>query len=252
MAKFYIFIGQSNSRGAAPNADCHPSLSGEMQNVKIWDGTTFSNFDVGVNQSYPNNDAFHGAAPALVYNEQIRNGGTIYAMMYSIGDSRLASETGGAEDWFPSNSGESCDKAISTFNNALAYAWNTLGIRSYELIFIWKQGEADTSDDAYANAYETNLTNFVNKINANFSGTALTSATKRWMFIKLGTDTSYNATRLATINTAMNTVASNLGTNYRTLDPTGYTLQVDLHHYEASGYKEMGEDLSTAFGTYGW
>lgn len=244
MTNLYIFLGQSNSRGAAPNADCHPSLSGAMTNIKMWNGTAFANFDVGVNQNYPTPDGNHGILPAFLYNEQARLGTTIYALNYAIGATRLADD-GAGSDWLSTNSGELCDISKSTINNAIAYMWNTLNIRNINFIFIWAQGEADTTSSTYYNAYQTNLTNFINEQEANLAGTALAASKKYWILTKLGTHTTYDATGVSTINTAMANIAATNSTRIFTYDPVNKTLQVDGHHYEASGYKAIGEEMVT-------
>lgn len=244
MARLYIFLGQSNSRGAAPNADCHPSLSSAMSSVKMWDGSAFASFDVGVNQNYPTPDTNHGVLPAFLFNEQARVGETIYALNYGVGGTML-NDDGTSSCWYPSRAGALTDKAIGVINAALATMWNTHSIRTIHCYIIWAQGESDTTTNTDANAYQTNLTNFITKILANLSGTAMSSVNKKWIFQKIGTHTTYDATRLATVNTAMTTLAAADSTNRFTYDPTGKTLQVDSHHYEASGYKNIGEEMVT-------
>lgn len=242
MARLYIFKGQSNSRGAAPNADIHPSLASAMTNVKMWNGTAFTNFDVGINQNYPTTDLFHGALPAFLYNEQIRTGETIYALNYAVGGTKL-NDDGTSNCWFPSRAGALADKAISTINNALADMWITHGIRTFDIYFIWAQGESDTTNSTDSGAYQTNMSNLITKFQDNLSGTAMVSASKKWIFQMLGTHTSYDATRLGEVNTAFTNLAALDATNRKTYDPTGKLLQADVHHYEASGYKGIGEEM---------
>lgn len=244
MARLYIFLGQSNSRGAAPNADCHPSLSGTMTNVKMWNGSAFASFDVGVNQNYPTTDTNHGVLPAFLYNEQARVNDTIYALNYAVGGTMLNDDTT-SNCWYPSRAGALLDKAIGVINSALATMWNTHSERTIHCYIIWAQGESDTTTSTDANAYQTNMSNLITKLLANLSGTAMTYVNKKWIFQKLGTHTSYDATRLATVNTAFDTLATADSSNRFTYDPTGKTLQVDLHHYEASGYKVIGEAMVT-------
>lgn len=244
MARLYIFFWQSNSRGAAPNADIHPSLASAMTNVKMWNGSAFANFDVGVNQNYPTTDTNHGVLPAFLYNEQARVGETIYALNYAVGGTKIADD-GTSTCWFPSRAGALADKTISTINNAMAYMWNTDGVRSFEIVVISQGGESDSVLTADADALQTNLTNLITKFEANFSGTAFNNSTIRWIFVKLGTHTSYDATNVSTINTAYDTIAASNSNRMFTYDPTGKTLQVDQHHYEASGYKAIGEAIVT-------
>ncbi len=244
MARLYIFIGQSNSRGAAPNADIHPSLASTMTSVKMWNGSSFASFDVGVNQNYPTTDNYHGSLPAFLYNEQMRTGETIYALNYAVGGTKL-NDDGTSNCWFPSRAGALADKAISTINNALASMWINESVRTFSLFIIWAQGESDTTLSADATAYETNLTSLISKIESNLSGTSMISASKRWIFQKIGTHTSYDVTRMGQVNTAMQNVSLIDTSNRFTYDPTGATLQVDLHHYEASGYKNIGEGMVT-------
>jgi hypothetical protein len=89
------------------------------------------------------------------------------------------------------------------------------------------------------------MSNFITKILANLSGTAMTSVNKKWIFQLIGTHTTYDATRLGTVNTAMTTLAAADSTNRFTYNPTGKLLQADSHHYEASGYKGIGEEMVT-------
>lgn len=241
MARLYIFLGQSNSRGAAPNADIHPSLASAMTSVKMWNGSAFASFDVGVNQNYPTPDTNHGILPAFLYNEQARVGETIYAINYAVGGTMLNDDTT-SNCWYPSRAGALLDKAIGVINSALAAMWNTHGERTIHCYIIWAQGESDTTTNTDANAYEANLRNLINKLVANLSGTALASVNKKWIFQKLGTHTTYDATRLGIVNTSFDTIISEDPTNRFASDPTGKLLQVDGHHYEASGYKSIGEE----------
>jgi hypothetical protein len=244
MARLYIFLGQSNSRGAAPNADIHPSLAGAMPSVRMFNGTAFADFDVGVNQNYPTPDSFHGTLPAFLYNEQIRTGETIYALNYAVGGTML-NDDGTVNCWYPSRTGSLSNKAISTINAALAAMWNTHGVRTFQVIFIWAQGESDTTADADSDAYSTNMSNLITKFEANLTGTCFTGSTIRWIFQKMSTDTSYDTTRRGVINGVFDSLATANPTRMKAYDTTGATLQVDLHHFEATGYKTIGQNTVT-------
>lgn len=244
MARLYIFLGQSNSRGAGPNADIHPTLSSAMPNVRMFNGSSFAAFDVGVNQNYPITDSNHGVLPAFLLNEQIRVNQTIYALNYAVGGTKL-NDDGTANCWFPSRAGALCDKAISTINAALAEMWITHGIRTFEIIFIWAQGESDTTFVADSGIYHTNMTNLISKFELNLSSTCFAGLSIKWIFQKLGTHTTYDPTRLAQVNSAFDTLVAANPTRMATYDPTGKLLQIDGHHYEASGYRGIGQEMVT-------
>ncbi len=244
MARVYIFKGQSNSKGRAPNVDISAPLGAAMPNVQMWQGSSFGSFDVGVNQNFPSTTTNHGVLPAFLYNEQIRTGEIIYAINYAV-DGTMLNDDGTSDCWYPSRTGDLLDKAISTINNALAHMWITLGIRQFDFIHIWAQGENDTLAAIDANAYGTNLPNLIAKVEANLSGTALTSSHKRWIFQKISTGTNYDSTRRATVNGVFDTVAAGDTSNKAAYDTTGKELQVDLRHFTAAGYKGIGEEMIT-------
>lgn len=266
MARLYIGgPNQSNGylRGAGENASINPLLLGPMPLAKIYDGTdTLATFEVGVNNQYPTNTPFHSALPAFLKAEIARLNETIYVCGYGWGDTAMA-DNGIAyptdfywRTWYPSKSGALTDRLISTVNHTISIMWNTHGVREIDFYIFPGQGESDCALLADANAWGANSRDFITKLEANLSGTAFANSKKRWFWEKIGTDTTYNATNLGIINTAMQAIVDDAVAGYsgRMLidDPAGDGLQGDGHHRTAPGYKAQGERKSAAMAAAGW
>lgn len=157
-------------------------------------------------------------------------------------------------------------------NTGLAVHWKataTLGDNFRELVFktkatknkitdtdglapdfkflLWVHGEYDARVEAYANAYETNLTDFINNFR---SQTGLT--TLPVIIVRLNTETITApvnpCTFGATVQAAQDAVAGAL-TNVYVYDPDGATMHTDKIHYTVAGEHTITDGLLALIAT---
>jgi lysophospholipase L1-like esterase len=170
MARNILIIAQSNGVGEAPNANLQAQYNTPNTSVKIWDGSAFSTLTTS-NNLYPSGSgsATFGCEFSLGYKLQAYYNDTINIIKYVWPGTSLASDSNANGDWSISNRGELYDKATSTFNEAMAFLWANKSRPVLDAI-IWIQGEADSRVLASANAYQTNLTNFISQLRLNTGG----------------------------------------------------------------------------------
>lgn len=235
---------QSNCRGHASNYSTDTSLTMPLIGTKIWNGTNFATLQVGVNCQYPAADTTHGSVLSIAKQWHIQNpNDTLYIIQYSIISTPLANNNT-LNCWFPTKRGTLFDVSISTDNAALSYLWNNLGLRGiYDFIFVLQGGETDSGTLAYTNAYQTNLTNFINGYLTNLNGTAFLASKKSFIITQLSSNqTSLNSTNAGTINTAESTVAG-LRTDTYILGTNTQTVNSDHLHFDSPGQKLEGENI---------
>ena len=113
----------------------------------------------------------------------------------------------------------------------------------YEVVgMIWVQGEADSTVEAEANAYETNLNSFIAQARTDFN-----NATMPFIIARLNADNV--AAFAATIRTAQDAVGA-ADSNVTVVNPDDIALDVDNVHYTEDGYAELGELLGAALDAY--
>lgn len=178
MAKIVIRWGQSNSAPHETTANLQAGYKQAYPNIQTWTGSAFASLDwTQNNNGLPTTTALFSSEYALLSTLQASWGEKIYDIKYAIGGTQLGTYLN-TSNWNVNTKGSYYDALISTLNNALAYMWNTLGIRSFEFYIIQDQGESDTRTIENSASYETNCTDFINALRANLSGTALFGSKK--------------------------------------------------------------------------
>lgn len=191
MAKFIIeVVAQSNRWGEGDYASMSAQYKQALPLIKTWNGTSFETLDYSVpNNQYPT--SFPGCGTEFARCVALQNyfGETIYRITYAVGGTKLGTAGGAtaATSWNTSLPGGVTYKAISAINSALAYAWNTLGIRTFDFYIFPGQGEGDSIIPADAAAWATNFTNIKTAFDTNFAGTALSISKKIWIILKTNT-----------------------------------------------------------------
>ena len=98
---------------------------------------------------------------------------------------------------------------------------------------VWNQHENDCNVEAYANAYETNLTNYITK-------RRLVHANLKFVIVLVHADLPIGTFPYkATVKAAQLAVAASLS-NVVTIDQDAFGSNVDNIHRDASGYEALG------------
>lgn len=183
-AKLIIDLGQSNRYGNANNSSLDAAYKQAFSNIQTWTGATFAALDYSVpNNQYPTPTTRGGSEFARCVALQSYFNDVIYRVEYAVGGTKLATDAS-QSDWNTANKGELYDLAKTEVNKAIAYMWNTLGIRKIDFYIFWDQGEADCKIPANASAYQTNLSDFITGFNNSLGGTAFSSSKKIWVISK--------------------------------------------------------------------
>lgn len=179
MAKVIIRWGQSNSAPHETTANLQAGYKQAYPNIQTWTGAAFASLDwTQNNNGYPATVGLFSSEYALLSTLQSSWNETIYDIKYAVGGTQLGTYLSTSVNWNANTRGSYYDAAISTVNNALAYMWNTLGIRDYTFYIVQDQGESDTRTTENAGNYQTNITAFINAFRANLSGSALANSKK--------------------------------------------------------------------------
>lgn len=231
-AKTFIRLGQSNSRGAAPNSGLDSQYQGTYDKTLTWTNTSFDAFRNSTNNQYPTPTNLGGSEFALLKTMQNYYNTTILDIKYGIGATSLY------VDWNSNTRGQLFDKSQSVINNALAYAWNILKIRQYDFCLIWDQKEADTSDQTRAEAYYDLFTQFHAAFWKNFDCPAFKNS-KKYTILHMVNDNQALGAYASTVKTAQEDLANDIPFVFKNYCES-YELQPDLSHYTCAGYKDMG------------
>ena len=156
-----IQAGQSNASGGGVNAElvgtdyeAMTSATFLLHKIYICAVTYFYKF------GYSNNFQTVSIDDILGYINEQASRDTLF-IKHSQGGSGLA-EGSSVTDWNPNTAGEHFDTLAALIVNDLTLAFK-YGREPYVQAFIWVQGEQDTVDVAYANAYYANLIAFFTK-----------------------------------------------------------------------------------------
>lgn len=249
-----VFFRQSNSRGAGPNSDLHPTLTGQLAGCNWWTPTSnnFTLLQAGVNQSWPTPDNFSGAQMQIMYGWQAYVQQPIYGVIWSVGGTPLYYD-GTDQCWYPNVRGTLHDRIKAQFNNALVYMWNTLQLRTgYKFIFIPQGGESDTVNPTVAGQYYPNSVDEITSLLRNVGGIAFAQAPKYFLIPRLSTNQTYDATNLLTIQQAQDALAALDATARIALNTNSQALQGDGHHFTTGGYRTEGLNGVPAMSAAGW
>ena len=246
----YLVAGQSNADGRGNPADLprspvdlqqpqtdiayyfriqgngHP-LSGELTTLRP--GTSESGqFGPAISFGRALADATAGDAATSIAIIKYANGGTnLHSQWKAGGDSSTAGD--GPEYTQFQNTVTEGLAAL-----AAAHPEKTLRIKG----IIWMQGESDTLDGTRANAYEANLTAFIDDVRQTI-GSDLPFVIGRLS----SAQTALNATRLQTVRDAQTAVAS-ADPLVGIVNTDGFSLKSDDLHFDAQGQQELGSGFA--------
>src|SRR3990167_1645260 len=189
MAKFIIRIGQSNMAPHETTANLQAGYKQTYTAIQTWNGSAYASLDWTTNNNgYPQASSLFSGVFSLLSKIQAHWGETIYDIKLARGGTYLGTAISPSVNWNTATQGSYYDELISTINNALAYAWNTLGIREYDFYIFYCQGESDTRSTTDANNFETNYTNIVNGVRDALAGSVLSDSKKYWITLKTNTN----------------------------------------------------------------
>lgn len=236
VAHVFIEMGQSNESGRAPIASA--PTQNPITGVNIYKRPAI---DSGTGQwetlTTNNNqyDALGDFGPTLQFGlraqtEYFEVGRSeVYIIKVSKGGTSLA------VDWLANNSTLWTAGFAGHVKPALQ---NLVDDPTIGLIcihgFFWDQGEADSNNQTYANAYQTNLTDFVNAVR-NEIGLASLPFILRQEIAAIGYP------YVNTVIAAQQAVAANMSNVYL-MDPSAYTLKSDNLHLDAPSQIAYGND----------
>lgn len=160
----------------------------------------------------------------------------IYLLKFGIGSTFLANKVS-TQNWFFAGTSTTYSLILQLKRHWLFFnqLMKSLGYNSNWLNYWWMQGEQDATVEADANAYETNLTDFINGWRS-FIGFNIPFTIMRIY----GPPDSSQAYYL-TIQSAVANVKANL-TGINIISTDSYT-KSDVAHYNVSGYLQGGTDL---------
>jgi hypothetical protein len=240
----YVLSGQSNAVGQAPEADMPANLEGE----------TFSNFEIyntgasawqalqpGVNDLGATNcfgpESEFGRLANAVFDASNKG----YLIKYASPGKHLANDDL-TNSFYPltgtywTNLAGYIDAAMNALRNAGVLA----EIRGY----LWMQGESDaaTGNQAYADAYEANLTYFIGQLRAYTYARGFSGPQPVFVAPQIGATAS--VPYRATVRAAQVAVAASVP-GVVTFDTAAYGFESDNIHFSAAGQVSLGGDFFT-------
>lgn len=216
-----IIAGQSNAVSRNDETDGIPAdlpSNGFIANAKYWDGDSFENFTLNMNIQGDNLGGYgieYRIAKSILDSNKAKK---VNILKYALGGSRIG-ENG---DWNISNG--SLTTAIKNEASQSGKTYN---------YFIWIQGENDSTTSSLANAYETNLTGFINHIEANIN-------LDKFIIVKLADFPAYpsGATPFLNIVQQAQTDVSNDMPRQMVIPPNPSTY-MDQIHYDSDGINAL-------------
>lgn len=237
--KVITLLGQSNAVGRVDNSLLPSEYSGWQHSVKIYDDNAtnrYSSLNVGLNNNQfddPTTD--YGIEP--FFSNFFSSRRDIYLMKCTKGATYLANN-GGTNTWANGVSGG----MFSTFKNTVKVRSETFmsgrgKLYSYPVV-IWIQGEADSLNQTYANAYESNLNQFITDVNTELG------ANPTWLIVQLSANTTDpNLVYKNTIRTAQANVVAADTAKRKLITTDDLTFQGDGVHINAAGMKVLGDRI---------
>ena len=227
--KIYTFLGQSNQDGRSPVSDTPKYLT--YSNGVKWIGWNkgFSVLQAGVDS--PNLLYFQSSLKFSFDKKE--QGQDFRILQVSQGGTSLHT------DWADGGSQR------NRYNTARARCEAAICNVKYDAIF-WMQGEADSTQEIYANDYYTNLTEFV---------TFCKSQTNNALFIDAQIRESSTGVPFASIVNTAKVQVFNDGLSDDTFSTENYTMESDNLHYDINGLIQLSNDFRSklpneVFNTY--
>jgi hypothetical protein len=237
VAKLFVFAGQSNmdGGGAAPQGD-YGTLNPK---IKIWYSGAWETYDPAANASSQTVGHWGPEGRFLFDYAAAHPSETIYAVKHATPSTNLA------VDWKQDGSGAQWEVLEAVFNAAYA------DLVGQELtvtpVLSWMQGEDDSNNLTYANAYEANLTTFLASVRT------LMGASTKVIIGRVAASQTYSATvraaQLAVSNADGN--APIISTDAIPISGVHYTVpdgENQLGDYFYQSYAGIYADTPTSFG----
>ena len=239
--KIFVLSGQSNAVGVAANTDFPMEYQTEQTNVQIWAGMqvdiSLTNRWINVKPGFGNNLANSGCELSFAREISKRFPNEHFRIIKGAW-----SATSMVDYWLSPSAGTpaKADFYHSLINSTIQPALNSITANgdSYELAgFLWMQGESDAIVETSANAYESNLSNFITDIRKDLN-------VEKLPFIIAKIDATPSWPFNAIVRQAQDNVASKLK-NVGIFDTHGF--ETDGIHYLSAGYVKMGIQFSNQY-----
>jgi hypothetical protein len=215
--------GQSNALGTAAIGGLPSEYLGSRNDMQIWD-------NIAHNYVPLDSSDFSAFGSDFSYTNKLVDfyGKKIYIDKFAVSATRLAEDTG--DDWNTLSTGEYFDDSQDERDLAdTSLANNDVTI----LGEIWNQHENDCQILAYANAYETNLTNYITKRRLSYPNIKI-------IIVLVHADLPIGTFPYkATVKTAQLAVAAAMS-NVVTIDQDAFSSNPDNIHRDAAGYEALG------------
>lgn len=240
-AKLILMMAQSNTKGAADNADLQANYQAATpySTIKVWNGASgFLSMDDTTNTNqWPEKNLNFGVEYKLMTAIQSFYNDTVYLTKPAWGSHGLQSGAGGNGCYGPSVKGITTGKydvGISAFNESHCSLFQTFKNDIDILAYVFIGGEADAKPP-YSATWEASLTGFISDIRERTGRPDLP-----FIICKLSTSiTPVSFPDFAIINSGSDAVAAAVPNVY-TINTDACALQVDLTHYTAAGYEDLG------------
>lgn len=162
--KVFLLAGQSNMGGCGMSAELVGTLakySGQQPNVNFWNsgGTQWAPLSstFGGNSSFGPEVSFGYQMHAAFPNDDI------YLVKWSYGGTSLYS------DWKPGDGGGWCYQTFMSIAVAAIKNLDDAHLAPTVAGMLWMQGEHDTTNASFAEAYQTNLSGFIAAMRTDFN-----------------------------------------------------------------------------------
>jgi hypothetical protein len=258
-----VKAGQSNSSGrgdrGASDVNVPSPYNGVLTGCNVWYGTpaagvgtAFNTLSIAANNHMLGDD---GLASSYIGDEETMckdyiddHGGSVYLVKFAQGGTFLAYDAGG-NYWAAADETEAQQSSRKLYRILMQNWWQSLRIQQGNSLrpvikgIDWYQGEQDAVTQVNADAYQTNLTSFINTARPELGFTAENSP---FYIVRIHADIDgAQHPYKATVRTAQDNVAAAL-TNCFLVSVDGYTLR-DAAHINVAGQLALGSFLATQF-----
>lgn len=245
----HILIGQSNMEGRADMANLPVFYQGALTNVKIWGGSSFANMNSTLNNNqYPSQLNQFGPEFGYLLPHANRQLTDQYCVKYALGStglypgsSAVTADNPSALDWSPSTGGLYTNLITEL---TAAKAWlNSNGFAPRIKSILWIQGERDSNNETWANAYAANLEDlFFTNLIPDLSAIDNTVNASTLPVIIHRIHSGFASTYLSTVRAAQYTFKSN-HTNVYIFDTDFFPLKSgDPSHFDWLGQIYLGQN----------
>jgi hypothetical protein len=233
-----LLAGQSNMVGNAfVDTTIYQNTEGGNTDTRVWDGYSFPQLSVGTNNRGLSAGQF---GPELSFgaaqSSATRN--PAYLLKYAAGATSLAS------NWNPTTPGAQWTAFRQNIDGGLR-ALAAAGKMPIVDSFLWAQGETDAQNLTNANAYATNLENFITEVRNTALAQYTVSPNYTVAISGLPAQDIVSIPHQAIVRSAQQTVAA-AAANRVYVDTLDLTLNPDAIHFNTQGAINLGRRFSAA------